>query len=315
MDKVCTAPPVGVIDLGSNTTLLLVMDPQGRVLCDEAQVTRLAAGVFRAGALTVEARERCGRTVRAMAERARLLGCSRVVAVGTAALRSAADGRDFVSELLEEGILDAARVISGDEEAALTLEASQRAAPGQPLCVIDVGGGSTEICWSATQGEVRGVSLPLGSVRLTEACLRSDPPTRGEIRALHGAVDLALPELEAALDAGECSRECPVAVAGTATTLAALDLELEPYDGARVESHRLTLSRLGQWIERLAALDLAARCVLPGMDPGRADILIAGATILEGVLMALGARECRVSERGLRHGLALRLLAGTGPLW
>ncbi|MFQ5698269.1 MAG: Ppx/GppA family phosphatase [Myxococcota bacterium] len=304
-----------MIDLGSNTTLLLVMDREGRVLCDQAKVTRLGEGVFGAGALSGAARERCQRVVRVMAQRARSLGCARVVAVGTAALRSAADGPAFVSNLVSEGTLDAGRVISGDEEATLTLEAPRRAAQGRALSVIDVGGGSTEICWGTARGEARGVSLPLGSVRLTEACVRSDPATQGDLDSLRAAIARALPGLEPALRDAECSREQVVAVAGTATTLAALDLELEPYEGSRVESHRLTAPRLREWIGRLAALDHAARCRLAGMDPGRADILLAGTTILERLLVALGARECRVSERGVRHGLALRLLAGTEALW
>lgn len=165
-----TAPDrVAVLDLGSNTVLLLVLACDGRVLCDEAEITRLGQGVFASGVLAADARTRTLRTACAFAERARSAGAERIVAVGTEALRRARDGRAWLDELAAAARLDDARILSGEQEAAFAIEASRGAAGPVSLLVIDVGGGSTELAWSGTGGAVHGVSLPLGSVRLTEA--------------------------------------------------------------------------------------------------------------------------------------------------
>jgi exopolyphosphatase/guanosine-5'-triphosphate,3'-diphosphate pyrophosphatase len=302
--------PVAVIDIGSNSVLLLVLAADSRVLSDEARVTRLGAGVFASGSLDPAAVERTLAAIRELSPTARGLGATPVVAVGTEALRRARDASAFLERLRDEGLVDTARVLDPEEEAELSLEASRRERPRGAVCVVDVGGGSTEVCWVDSGGSSLGLSLPVGSVRLTERHIRSDPPEPAQLARVREEVAAETGSLPAGL-----ARSCEVvAVAGTATTLAALELELARYDGSRVEGLALGRERLRAWIERLARLTTPERRALPGMDPGRADVIVAGLLALEGTLVALGARRFRVSERGVRHGVAIRLLAGADPV-
>ncbi len=299
--------PLGVLDLGSNTILLLVMAADGSVVRDESRITRLSEGVFASGALAPAATARTREAILELAALARADGVERLVAVGTEGLRRAADGGQFLAALVRDGAVDAARLLSGDEEARVAVEATRRAvSPGRPLAVIDVGGGSTEVARRERGSErVTGVSLPLGSVRLTEAWLPRHPVPHADLARVREVVARALeplPPLEA--DAAL------VAVAGTATTLAALELELDPYDAERVEGFELQSATLTRWLERLAQLGVAERKRLPGLEPGRADVIVAGLAVLEGAIARLGAPRFRVSGKGVRHGVALRILAG-----
>jgi exopolyphosphatase / guanosine-5'-triphosphate,3'-diphosphate pyrophosphatase len=300
---------IGVFDLGSNTILLLVMDANGSVIRDQARITRLGQGVFERGELAPEAIARTREAVREFTILARTDGVERTVAVGTEALRRARGGAQFLAELVRDGLVDAARLLTGDEEAELTVEASARSIAG-PLAVIDVGGGSTEVAWrAAAGGAIQGVSLPLGSVRLTEAHLPRHPIPAADLVRLREHVRAASEPLARALPGG-LPGAALVAVAGTATTLAALEQRLAVYDPARVEGFALDRVRLSQWIERLAGLGVADRRRLPGLEPGRADVIVAGLVCLEEALARLAAERFTVSERGVRHGVALRILAG-----
>jgi exopolyphosphatase/guanosine-5'-triphosphate,3'-diphosphate pyrophosphatase len=307
---------LGVIDLGSNTILLLVVEPDGRVVEDCSRITRLGQGVFASGALHRDAIERTRTAVVEFAQRARALGAARVVGVGTEALRRARDGGEFLAGLERSGLLDRARLLDGEEEAACAIEATRRAAaPDARVIVIDVGGGSTELAWTEAGGRVRGISLPLGSVRLTEELLARHPVPRADMDRLEARLEQAVGALAALrADGLEASGAEVVAVAGTATTLAAMDQELEPYDAERVEGYRIAIERLEGWIDRLAGLDLEQRRRVPGLEPGRADVIVAGLVLLRAVIRAIGARELRASGRGVRHGVALRLLEDPGFL-
>jgi len=302
---------LGVIDLGSNTVLLLVVEPDGRVVEDVSRITRLGQGVFASGRLHPEALERTRGAARELSRRARALGAARVVGVGTEALRRARDGADLQAGLERAGVLDRARLLSGEEEAACAIEASRRTAgDASQLIVIDVGGGSTELAWLQA-GRVRGVSLPLGSVRLTEALLPRHPVPAPDLARLEAELVRATAPLAPLRAQGLDARGgSAVAVAGTATTLAAMDLASQGADPseARVEGHRLALERLDHWIGALAALDLESRRRVPGLEPGRADVIVAGLAVLRAVMRAIDARAIRASGRGVRHGVALRLL-------
>lgn len=313
--KAGSGPPVAVIDVGSNTVLLLVLGPTGEILRESSRITRLGKGVFRTGRLDREAVERTREAIEEFAREARRLGAARVVAVGTEALRRAGDAAGFVEDLRARGVVDELRLLSGEEEAGLAIEASRRAlgAEAQGLVVVDVGGGSTEVAWTDPAGRVRGVSLPLGSVRLTEAHVSTHPIPQAELEALGRAAASETARL--AREPDLLAAKQVVAVAGTATTLAALVLELEPYDAERVEGTLLSRVDLAGWIARLAALDVPARRALPGMEPGRADVIVAGLVALESVLARLGAERFAVSGRGVRHGVALRLLERGEAVW
>lgn len=301
--------PIGVFDLGSNTILLLVMGADGAVVRDLARITRLGQGVFESGELAPAAIARTEAAIAEFAAQARRDGVARLVAVGTEALRRARGGAAFLAGLVRAGLVDAARLLSGDEEAELTLEAT-RLGVGGCIAAIDVGGGSTEVAWRAADADpVRGLSLPLGSVRLTEAHLPRHPIPPADLARLRAHVAAAAEPLARALPDG-LPRAAVTAVAGTATTLAALELALERYEPARVEGLALDRAALARWIERLAALGVEARKRLPGLEPGRADVIVAGLVCLEEALVRLQVTHFRVSERGVRHGVALRILAG-----
>ena len=296
---------VAVIDIGSNTVLLLVRDRRGPVL-EEARVTRLGQGAFETGQLDAAALRRTREAVEAFATRARAAGARTVVGVGTEALRTAHAGRVFLTGLCEEGVLDRALLLTGQEEAELSIETNRRLTNAELLAVIDVGGGSTELAWTTAQGGVEGLSGPLGSVRYTEACLPVHPISGEDLRALRERVREQA-EIYPALAAGTEV----TAVAGTATTLAALELALDPYDSARVEGYPMKAAALEHWIARLAALSVADRRRLPGLEPGRADVIVAGLVILAGVLERVGAAGFCVSGLGVQNGVALRLLDAT----
>jgi len=300
---IAASSPVGVVDLGSNSVLLLVLGCDGHVLYDGARITRLGQGVFESGALAPAAMMRTRQVVREYSERARALGARQVVGVGTEALRLARNGAHFLETLCHDGLLDAADLLTGEQEARLAVEATRRspAGAGEHPIVIDVGGGSTELAWLDPRGRTRAVSLPIGSVRLTEMHLRSDPVPAKEMAALREAVAQATQTLEP--PAGTI-----VAVAGTATTLAALELRLDPYDPEAVEGYVVNAVTLRRWIDRLAGLSLEARRQLPGLEPARADVIVAGLVILEGALGQTGVDHFSVSGRGVRYGIVLRLL-------
>lgn len=305
------------IDIGTNSVLLLVADSEGgalRPVLERATVTRLGEGVDKNRRLLPAA---CERTLACLADYARelrTLGVSRLDAVGTSAMRDAAGGQEFVARAA--ALLGVApRVIDGNEEARLTfagalsgLSVASVASGTGKVTVFDIGGGSTEIIVGTLTASQRridaAVSLNIGSVRLFERHVRSDPPSAEEMRNVQRDIALALadapkPEADATL----------VGVAGTVTQLAALELELTPYDSTRVHGHRLTRSTVDRLTTRLASLGLAQRRVLPGMEPARADVLVVGSAIAQAVLEWSGASELVVSDRGVRWGLAEELAA------
>lgn len=304
---------IGVLDLGSNTVLLLVLAADGRVIRDTSRITRLGQGVFASGGLADEALARTRAAVAEFSALARADGVTRLVAVGTEALRRARDGGEFLTSLVRDGLVDAARLLSGEEEAEATVEATRKRIGDacDALAVIDVGGGSTEIAWrTRADGPIHGLSLPLGSVRLTEAWLPRHPVPAADLARVTVEVERLSEPLARALPAGLPPGAVVVAVAGTATTLAALELALDPYDDERVEGFPVEARLLRAWTERLARLGVAERKRLPGLEPGRADVIVAGLAVLAGVLARLGATRFAVSGRGVRHGVALRVLAG-----
>ncbi len=308
--------PVAVIDLGSNSILLLVLGRGDRVLRDEARITRLGQGVFESGVLAPQALAGTRRVIREFAGIARELGARRLVGVGTEALRRARDGERLLSELCSEGLLDEAYLLNEQQEAEFAIAASRRthAAGRSPLVVVDVGGGSTELAWEDAEGRVRAASLPLGSVRLTEAHVRSHPIGPREMADLRDAVDRSSDGLESERARDLRGDGNVIAVAGTATTLAALELRLDPYDPEAVEGLPLSRETLSRWIADLSQLSVEERRRLPGLEPGRADVIVAGLVVLEGVLERLGAELFHVSGRGVRYGVAFRLLEADSPV-
>ena len=224
------------------------------------------------------------------------LGAERTLAIATSAVRDAENGEAFLGEV-EWSYGFATRLLAGDDEALLTRRgvASGRELSAATL-VVDIGGGSTELTVDGFH-----TSLELGSVRHTERFLRSDPPTADELAACAGAVRALLAERVP----DDVRAESGVAVAGTATALAALDLGLAAYDRAQVDGHRLGADAVRVQLARLAALPLAERREIPALEPERAPVIVAGAVILAEILSFFALDAVDVSEHDILDGAAL----------
>jgi exopolyphosphatase / guanosine-5'-triphosphate,3'-diphosphate pyrophosphatase len=297
---------VAVVDIGSNSTRLLVADVGGgrvREVERRTRVTRLGRGVDLTGRLAAEAIEAACEAVADYIALYQEAGTETVVAIATSAVRDAANGSAFIAELRERFALSA-RVLDGEEEARLTyMGASAERPPAAPTLVIDIGGGSTELIVGAGEEIDFHASLQVGVVRHTERHIASDPPTAAELEGLagdvRGAIDAAVagrPEVEA---------RAGIAVAGTPTSLAAIELGLEPYDPARVHGHVLTLGSIQRMLSLLASAPLARRVEIPGMHPDRAPTIVAGVVILVEAMRAFGLDRVAVSEHDILYGAAL----------
>jgi exopolyphosphatase/guanosine-5'-triphosphate,3'-diphosphate pyrophosphatase len=275
---------VAAVDQGTNTTRLLVADVEdGRLeeLHRETRITRLGEGVDARGRLLPVPIARVRNALTDYRRTAESLGAERTLLVATSAVRDAENGEAFLGEI-EWSYGFATQLLSGEEEADLTRAGIGDVAPG--TLTVDIGGGSTELVLDDFQ-----TSLPLGSVRFTER--------HGEdVKALEAAAREVLPELEP---------EAAIGVAGTITTIAALDLGLPEYDRARVDGHELSRDGAQAQVERLAALPLEERRHVPALEPERAQVIVAGGAILVAILDAYGLDAITVSERGLLHGAAL----------
>jgi exopolyphosphatase/guanosine-5'-triphosphate,3'-diphosphate pyrophosphatase len=299
---------VAVVDIGTNSTRLLVAEVDGGALTElerESIVTRLGEGVDATGRLGEEPQARVFAALDRYAGAIEHHGATERIVVMTSAVRDAANGAAFADTVRDRYGLKG-RTLSGDDEARLSyLGATAARDPDDPasLLVIDIGGGSTEMIVGARGSVDFHVSTQVGVVRHTERHLHSDPPTAEELAAL--AAD-ARPALEAAVPAEVRRRAAAaVAVAGTATSCASIDLALDPYDPSRVEGHRISRARLEALRDRLAALPLAERRGVTGLDPNRAPTIVAGTVILLEVLGAFGLDGFEASERDILWGVAL----------
>lgn len=315
---------VAAIDIGTNSVLLVIAAAEARgarPLLERATITRLGEGVDKTRRLAPAAVERNLACLRAYADDLRAHGSPPLDVVGTSALRDAHGAEAFLDEA--EQILGVRpRVIAGDEEARLTFRGALSGLELRgKLLVFDVGGGSTElILGDAPVAESDGstpkagaiesrVSLDIGSVRLFERHVHNDPPLASEIESIEAqiAAELASAAPLSRLAAGEAITL--VGVAGTVTTLKALELGLVRYDAALVHGAALSLSAVEMLCEKLSALSLDARKRLPGLEPKRADVIVAGAFIVRDLLRRAGASQLVVSDRGVRFGLLEGLIS------
>jgi exopolyphosphatase/guanosine-5'-triphosphate,3'-diphosphate pyrophosphatase len=282
---------VAALDLGTNTTRLLVADIDDDTLTEvhrESRITRLGEGVDKRRRLLPVAIARVRNALTDYLRTAESLGAERTLLVATSAVRDAENGEAFLGEI-EWSYGFTTRLVTGDEEAELT----RRGVHPQPgTLVVDIGGGSTEYLIDDFH-----VSLDIGSVRFTERFIHTDPPTAQELDACAAAVHAALAEVHA-------SPRGAIGVAGTVTTIAALDLGLAVYERERVHGHTLTLDGARTQLARLAALPLAERRALPAIDPERAPVIVAGAIILVETLAHFGLDAIEVSEHDILDGIA-----------
>lgn len=301
------------IDLGTNTCLLLIAEVDAasggrskevkRVVADYSTIVRLGQGVDRDRKLAPEAMKRTLDCLKTYSAHARAAGVDprTAICVATSSSRDSKNGQEFFTQVEAETGFKF-RVISGDDEARLTFRGGLL--PGMKPAssiVIDIGGGSTELM-SYRGGE----SLDIGSVRFTERYLKSDPVTDEEFWACQEAIDIEVSRL---MDWRRSLGAQPqlVAVAGTATTLAAWHLELARFDAARIDEVTLTRGDVHRMVEELKWRTIAERKELTGIEAGRADVLLAGALILWRAMELLSFPEARISTRGLRFGALTEL--------
>jgi len=302
------APPPGVPPNTPPPT-----PPNGATVTElvrESRVTRLGTGVDGGNPLSPEAVARTCAVLADYRDKIAEHGVEANLAVLTSAVRDAADGPELTQRVREEYGLDA-RTLSGDEEAQLTFlgAMSDRAASPEPTVVIDIGGGSTEFVVGHHRSAGFHVSLQAGVVRLSERHIHSDPPAPDQLQDLaEDARGIFLAGLPAAERAPVTHG---IAVAGTATSAAAIAQELDPYDPARVHRYRLELATVELLLARLADMDEARRREVVGLHPDRAPTIVAGMILLIEAMHAFALDQVEVSEHDILRGGALRL-AGVG---
>src|SRR6478672_11001481 len=293
---------VGAVDMGTNSTRLLVADVRDPDLNEVErllEITRLGDRVDTDGRLADASVERVHAVLDRYAARARELDAERVVATATSAVRDAANGSEFLAGVRRRHGFET-RLLSGREEAELTYRGvTSRLAAGPGTLVCDIGGGSTELVLGGPAGVLDATSLDVGCVRMSERCLRSDPPAAAELAELREAVAALLPR-------EITSRTSTlVGVAGTVTTLATIDLGLDREIPEEIDGHALDAATVEALLGQLAAVPLAERREVRGLMPERAPTIVAGAAIAAEVLRATGAGRMLVSERDILHGAAL----------
>jgi len=305
---------VAAIDCGTNSTRLLIVSADGEVLERHMRITRLGEGVDSAHRLSPGAIDR---TVEVLREYRKLMdghGVERARIVATSATRDASNSEAFFSAVWREtGVKP--ELLSGEEEGRLSFVGATTDLPsvlrdGGPILVVDIGGGSTElVAGDVSKGieQVKAVSLDIGCVRLSERFLAHDPPLHEELEEARSFVDAALAVALAQLP--PMPPGGVVGLAGTVSTLAALEGRLECYERSAVHHAELGRDQVKSWLRRLASEKRVDRLARPGMVAGREDVIVGGVLILDAVMEAFDRTFCLVSEDDILDGLAASLRA------
>jgi exopolyphosphatase / guanosine-5'-triphosphate,3'-diphosphate pyrophosphatase len=300
---------VAAVDQGTNSTRLLIAEPDEaggfEDLARDMVITRLGQAVDETGRLAPEALQRTLVVLARYVRRARALHVERIRVAATAAVRDAANAADFerpVHELAGSPL----EIVSGEEEARLSFLGATRGLDAPPpFLVLDIGGGSTEFVVGSERPSA-AISTQMGSVRLTERFVRSDPPEANELGRMRAAVGELLDDVERAMPARDARTF--VAVAGTSTTVQAVSLGLDFYDPERIHRTRLSREDAARVASQLTAMTTGERAALHVMAPGRADVIVAGSLILVEVMKRFGFDEAIVSETDILDGLVLGML-------
>jgi exopolyphosphatase/guanosine-5'-triphosphate,3'-diphosphate pyrophosphatase len=295
------------IDVGTNTLLCLIADIRDtgrfRVLDDLAEIARLGQGVDQTGVISAAGEERAIAILARYRDRCNDLGVEEITAVGTSALRDARNS-DQVRARIRDALGIDIRVISGAEEAGYSFLAVQRGLSNldHELLVIDICGGSTEFILGNENGVSRALSVDVGSVRLTERYLHGDPVRADEVSAMGAAVEAQLAAVKSEIIA-QASRPTLVGIAGTFTTLVAIEKKLTRYSPSQVHGSVLNLPEVKRHVAMLQSRSVAERKQIAGLEPKRADVIFAGAFLIEKIMELFGARQVVVSDQGVRYGL------------
>jgi exopolyphosphatase/guanosine-5'-triphosphate,3'-diphosphate pyrophosphatase len=302
---------VGVVDLGTNSIRLLVAsagpsEDQGlEEFARDMVITRIGEGVDRTGRIDPEALARTVDVLERYCRRARALHSERIRVSATAAVRQASN-RDELEASVRTHAGSELAVITGEREAALSyLGATQGLDAPVPFLMLDIGGGSTEFAVGTEQPDA-SISTPMGSVRLTERLIRTDPPSEDELASVRKAVHGILDDVEGSVPVR--TARTLVAVAGTPTTIQAISLGLPFYDPEAIHRSWLSVGEAERVLDELARMTTDERSMIPVMAPGRADVIVAGAVILVEVMRRFGFERALVSETDILDGLALELL-------
>ena len=289
---------VAAVDLGTNSTRLLVADVDSGDLAEVVRrltITRLGEGVDERRKLLPVPIARVRSCLGEYRRELEGLGAARTLAIGTSAVRDSENGEAFLGEI-EWSYGFATRLLDGDEEAALTyrgVTASRSDLDG--ALIVDIGGGSTELVTGSNGTPRQSENLDVGCVRLTERFLLSDPPTQPELAEASDLTRSLLPDF---------ASSSAVGVSGTVTTLATLDLGAARHDPAQTHGHRIARGSVEHQLDRLAAMRVRDRLGVPGIEPGRAPVIVAGLVILREIMAAYELDEIEVSERDILHGVA-----------
>jgi exopolyphosphatase/guanosine-5'-triphosphate,3'-diphosphate pyrophosphatase len=294
------------IDVGTNTILCLIAELRDggfRMLDDFAEITRLGQGVDQTRRIGPEGEQRSREVLQRYLRQCHDRGVEEIYAVGTSALRDAANSGEIRSRVRLQLGLDI-RVLSGKEEAAYSFLAVQRGLSfaGQELVVVDIGGGSTEFIWGNGDGMQHAVSINVGSVRLTERFLRSDPVSQAECRQVVEAIESELANLPAT-SADLAPAVKMIGIAGTFTTLAAVEKKLFPYSHRDVHGSSLALAEVRRQRKLFQRKTIEERKKIRGLQPKRADVILAGAILIERIMTKFRADPVIVSDQGVRYGL------------
>lgn len=297
-----------IIDIGSNSIKFFVgelaADRTIKTVLDTNDIARLGESLDSTGAISPEAMERNVASVAAFAKQAKELGADRIVSVGTMALRKASNSAEFVEKVKKTCGIEV-QIIPGEEEARLSYLAILSGLPLEKdadLVVFDTGGGSTEFIYGKGTQMVKRFSVNLGAVRITENYLKADPVSPADVQAAIAQIDKEFKE------AGVNGKPAQlVGMGGTVTSMGAVKHKMVKYDPSVIQGSRLTKKDIEEQIEEYSKRTVEQRKELPGLQPKRADVILAGACILKVITDRLGADGLTISDRGLRHGLAFDL--------
>jgi exopolyphosphatase / guanosine-5'-triphosphate,3'-diphosphate pyrophosphatase len=304
--------PFAVVDIGSNSGRMIVFRLRQAehldVIEDARAPLRLARNLRDSDRLGQEAMDRTLEALRDFVAVAKGAGASQMIAVATSAVREAADGHELIERANRLGV--PLQTIDGDHEAMLGFYGAVHDLPVTSGFTFDVGGGSAELSSFRDRHMLRSWSMPLGSLRVSDRFLGSDPPSDDEIHALRKAVKASLADA----DITELGRdEHLVGVGGTVRNLAKIDLRRTDYPMPLLHGYRLAEERLGELIDHLASRSMKRRAHVTGLNPDRADTIVGGALVIQGIAKHVGASEIMVSSRGLREGLALATAGSSAP--
>ena len=294
---------IASIDIGTNTIRLLIAEVKNSSLkpvYQDREVVRLGEGLVHTGRLQQEPMKRALKVLKKFKEKCEEMQVDKIVAIATSAVREAENRKEFL-ELVEKEAGIKVKVITGEEEAYYTyLGVRYGLKLEKDFLVFDIGGGSTEYICCHKSG-IKPTSTPLGVVKLTEAFIKSDLPKKEELNTVRREIKAVLSKL----DMKECEGKTLVGTAGTPTTIAAIDLHLEEYDPEKVHGHKLSLSRIEEIFARLVKMPKRERLLIPGMERGREDLIIAGILITIETMKHFKADTMVVSEWGIREGVII----------